>query len=71
MLHLIFFSKKDKCKKAYLGETKRMQKVGLAGHCGYVMNQTLDKATGEHFSLIGHSWSDLSITVTQLVHQCS
>ena len=35
----------------------------LADHSGYVRNQTLDKATGEHFSLPGHSWSDLSKTV--------
>ena len=32
-------------------------------HCG--KNQTLDKAIGEHFSLPGHSVSDLSITVIE------
>ena len=26
--------KKEKCKKAYLGETKRMLKFCLADHCG-------------------------------------
>ena len=57
--------KKEKCKKAYLGETKRMLKFRLADHCGYVRNQTLDQATGEHFSLPGHSLSDLSITVIE------
>ena len=40
-----------------------MLKFHLADHCGYVRNQTLDKATGEHFSLPDHSLSDLSITV--------
>ena len=49
--------------KAYLGETNRMLKFYLADHCGYDRNQTLDKAAGEHFSLPGHSLSDLSITV--------
>ena len=44
-------SKKEKYKKAYLGETKRMLEFHLADHCGYVKNQTLDRATGEHFSL--------------------
>ena len=57
--------KKEKCKNAYLGETKRMLKFRLADHCGYVRNQNLDKATGEHFSLPGHSLSDLSITVIE------
>ena len=42
-----------------------MQKFCLADHCGYVTNQTLDKAIGEHFSLPGHSLSDLSITVSE------
>ena len=31
-------------------------------HLGYVRNQTLDKATGEHFSLPGHRLADLSTT---------
>ena len=58
-------ARKKNVKKAYLGETKRMVKLCLADHCGYVRNQTLDKATGEHFSLPRHSLSDLSITVIE------
>ena len=42
-----------------------MLKYRLADHCGYVRNQTLDIATGEHFSLPGHSLSDLTITVIE------
>ena len=42
-----------------------MLKFCLADHCGYVRNQTLDKATSEHLSLPGHSLSDLSITVIE------
>ena len=42
-----------------------MLKFHLADHCGYVRNQTLDNAIGEHFSLPGHSLSDLSITVIE------
>ena len=52
--------KKEKCKKAYLGDTKRMIKFCLADHCGSVRSLTLDKATGEHLSL-----PDLSITVIE------
>ena len=58
-------AKKEKCKKACLGETKRMLKFGLSNHCGYARNQTLDKAISEHFSLPGYSLSDLSITVIE------
>ena len=57
--------RKEKYRKAFLGETKIMLKFHLADHCGYVRNQTLDKATGEHFSLPGHSLPDLSITVIE------
>ena len=39
------------------------KKGSLADQCGYVRNQTLDKASGEHFSLPGHSLSDLTIIV--------
>ena len=49
---------KEKCKKACLVETKIVLKFRLAHH---VRNQTLDKTTGEHFSLPGQSLSDLSI----------
>ena len=37
----------------------------LADRCGHVRNQTLDKATGEHFSLPDQSLQDLSITVIE------
>ena len=54
VIHIMWFlqssAKKRECKNAYLGETKTMLKFCLADHCGYVRNQTLDKATGEHFS---------------------
>ena len=42
-----------------------MLKFCLADHCSYVRNQTLEKATGEHFSLPGHDLSDLTITVIE------
>ena len=57
--------KKEKCKKAYIGETKIMLKFRLADLCGYDRKQTLDKATGEHLGLPGHRLSDLSITVIE------
>ena len=58
------YARKRNVRKHIL-ETKRMLKLRLADHCGYVRNQTLDKATGEHFILSCHSLSDLSITVIE------
>ena len=31
----------------------------MAEHRGYVTNQVLNRATGPHFSLLGHSLADL------------
>ena len=57
--------KKEKCKESYIGETKRMLKARIADHCGYVRNNRLDKATGYHFNLPGHSLADLTVTAIE------
>ena len=54
---------KEKCKKRYIGETKRSLKHRLADHRGYVQNSHLDKATGVHFNSPGHSTSNMKITI--------
>ena len=43
------------CKITCIGETKRMLKLCLADHCGYVRNCKTDTATGFHFNSPGHS----------------
>jgi hypothetical protein len=53
----------------YIGETKQTLKFRLADHRGYINNQDLSKATGEHFNSPGHSLSDLNITVLEKVRQ--
>lgn len=62
---------KDKCKKVYIGETKRMLKFRLADHRGYVTNKVTHKATGAHFNLPGHSLADLKITVIEQIKKNS
>ena len=57
--------KKEKCRQVYIGETERMLKSRLADHCGYVRNQRLDQATGEHFNLPGHNLADMTVTVLE------
>ena len=52
---------KEKCKLTYIGETKRLLKTRLADHCGYVRNNRVDTATGEHFNSPGHTLGDLRI----------
>ena len=58
---------KDRCKKRYIGESKRSLKYRLADHRGYVLNQYIEKVTGAHFNTTGHSLSNLKITILEQV----
>ena len=51
----------------YVGETRRILKFRLAEHRGYVTNEDLSTATGEHFNSPGHNLSDLNIVVLEKV----
>ena len=55
------------CQQVYIGETKRLLKFWLAEHRGYVVNGDTTKATGHHFSLLGHSLADLQVTAIEQV----
>ena len=59
--------KKENCKKVYIGETKRIMKFRFAEHRGYVNNQDVTQATGEHFTSSGHSVTDMSILILEQV----
>ena len=56
-----------KCGKRYIGETGRLVKARLSDHRGYISNQVIGVATGDHFNLPGHSLADLSITILERV----
>ena len=58
---------KHNCNMRYVGETKRILKFRLAEHRGYVSNEDISTATGEHFNSPGHSLSDMSIVVLEKV----
>ena len=51
-----------------VGETDRRLKDRFLEHQGYVRNQKLDTATGQHFNLPGHRLSDMHITALEHVH---
>ena len=59
--------KEDKCKEAYIGETKCQLKLRLSDHCGYFVNKNTNTATGRHFILPGHSLADLSVIIIEQV----
>ena len=59
---------KDNCKLRYIGESKRLTKYCIADHRGYIVNKHVDKATGAHFNLPGHSLSHMNFTILKQVN---
>ena len=59
--------KKNNCNQRYIGESKRSIKYRFADHRGYVVNKHVDKATGAHFNLPGHSLSHMKFTILEQV----
>ena len=50
-----------------MGETEQTLSQRFAEHRGYVRNRKLEKATGAHFNLPGHSMADMKITIIEKV----
>ena len=55
----------QKCQMQYMGETGRQAKDRFKEHIGYVENLQLEKATGMHFNLPGHSVSDMQFVILE------
>ena len=58
---------KQNCINRYIGETKKSLNHRLAEYRGYIVNKHVDKATGAHYNLLGHSLANLKITVLEQV----
>ena len=54
----------------YIGQTGRTLAKRFDEHRGYVRNKTKDP-TGQHFNLMGHSISDMEVSVLEKVHSQS
>jgi hypothetical protein len=63
--------KKENCREVYVGEPKRFLKFRVDDHRGYISNRKMNQASGEHFSLPGHSLADLSVTALERVKRNS
>ena len=63
--NIVYLIECQKCKKRYIGESKRSLKSRLADHRGYVHRDYLDTATGAHFNTPGHDLSHLQITIIE------
>ena len=49
----------------------RSLKSRFSEHLGYVKNQQISKATGEHFNMKGHQISDMEISIIEKLHNTS
>ena len=58
---------KDRCQQRSIVKSKQPLKYRLADHPGYIVNQHIDKATGAHYNLPGHSLANLRVTVLEQV----
>ena len=56
-----------KCKQRYIDETHINLNDRICEHIGYIRTQKLEKATGGHFNLPGHSLSNLKTTILEKV----
>ena len=57
-----------KCNEQYIGESERTIQTRFSEHKGYVTNEHLSKATGDHFNQKGHKVSDMEITIVEKVY---
>ena len=55
------------CKEQYIGETERTLQERFSDHKGYVANQHLSKATGQHFNKKGHKIHNMKVTIIEKV----
>ena len=50
-----------------MGETDRPLIERIKEHIGYAKKQIVNKTTGNHFNLPGHSWVNMKFTVIEQV----
>ena len=57
----------DNCKRRYIGVTLNQIRERIYQHIGYVRNKVKNRATGEHFTLPGHSDHNMRFTILENV----
>ena len=67
--NLIYCATCEKCSQQYIGQTDRTLQERIQEHLGYIRNEKLNKATGEHFNLDGHFIHDMRISVIEKLHK--
>ena len=71
IIYMIQCTKEHCIENQYIGESGRPLKYRLADHCGYVTNLATKIATGAHFNSLGHSLSNMKVTIIELKKRCT
>ena len=58
---------KERCQQKYIGYTHQEFRERMCQHLGYVRNKLLNKATGQHFNLPGHSKNYMKFPIIEKV----
>ena len=69
--NIIYVIECKKCREQYVGESNRSLQHRFSEHLGYVRNKHVNKVTGEHFNLRGHSQSDMQISIIEKIYSNS
>ena len=65
--NLIYLISCQHCREQYVGESHRTANARFGNHRGYVNRKELNKATGHHFNLPGHSISDMRVQIIEKI----
>ena len=63
--NIVYLLECNKCQNRYIGTMGRQLKHRLAEHRGYIINQVVNRSTGAHFNLPGHSLANLTVTILE------
>ena len=66
--NIIYCISCQKCRAQYVGQSERTLQSRFSEHRGYVTNQIVTKATGDHYNLPGHSVADMKVSIIEKVH---
>ena len=58
---------KERCRQRYIGETAKEVSYRILQHIGYVRNNIINRTTGNHFNLPGHSIHNMKFTIIEKV----
>ena len=67
--NIVYIIECKKCGDQYIGQTFKSLRGQILNHLGYARRKEVNKATGNHFNLPGHKFSEMTISVLEKVKE--